>query len=71
MRTAALGRYRPVVAKAGFSTWQPAMLDTKVGFIHKLPVENILFPDVPWADSGTWRARWQPYVLQACFAVRV
>lgn len=32
MRTAALGRYRPVAATAEFSTGQPAMLARQAGF---------------------------------------
>lgn len=34
----AMGRYRPVAAEAGFSTWQPAMVDRTAGFGQERPL---------------------------------
>ena len=36
-----MGRFRPVAPAAGFSTWQPAMLDRTAGFGQEPPFDKI------------------------------
>lgn len=63
--TSTVGRNRPVVARSGFSTQQPAMLGPTAGLGQKRPFSLLVYSEsaIKKVDS---RYKWSPLIVASC-----